>query len=459
MAGVYALCAAYAAYCLVSNPAGPITTPDSIRYLDMWPNYPMGYQLFLKLTGERGAIIAQPILYAAALALLGREIVRATGSTWLALAILAGSMVLPQLREFHASILSESVFLSLLVIFLALAVRYMHHPTWKLMAAIAITAGLSAMVRRTGFALAPVILVMLLMQRRPFIDFAAALASFALVLSLDQAATRVIHGDEASSLMGRHLFAKAALIDVRPSAEATEDKPPATPAGAIEDQLENTYAPIRRMLASAPTSVRAVLTIYYETCLQGGCADQARAATGEATEAGQTAVMGTAGLARIRRAPINFLKLTWMHYGSLWTVNRLRHPDIAADLNAFLATHRPLPYEELAMALGPNRTLEFTGSESVRYVQYAIFAIAIVTAMLALAGLVTAITARRLPAALGTAAVAAVTLHAGLVLTALLAAGFSRFLLGLWPAVVMACAFGVFHCAVMFGRPLRRTNF
>ena len=28
------------------------------------------------------------------------------------------------------------------------------------------------------------------------------------------------------------------------------------------------------MLASAPYNVRGVLTIYYETCLQGGCADR-----------------------------------------------------------------------------------------------------------------------------------------------------------------------------------------
>jgi hypothetical protein len=36
------------------------------------------------------------------------------------------------------------------------------------------------------------------------------------------------------------------------------------------------------------------------------------------------------------------------------------------------------------------------------------------------------------------------TLHGGLILTALLAAGFTRFLLGLWPAVVTALAFGGF---------------
>jgi hypothetical protein len=443
---VYALCAAYAIYCLVTNPAGPITTPDSIRYLDLWPNYPLGYQIFLKLTGANGAIIAQPMLYAAALAFLGREIVRTTRSTSLAAAVLIGSMIVPQIREFHASILSESLFLSLLVVFLALAVRFMHEPDWRLMVALAITAGLSGMVRRTGFALVPVMLVMVWLERRRLIDsraplcFVAALAPFVLIAGIDRAAAAMIHGDEASSLTGRHLFAKAALVDA-----------PAAPVGgdpirhALDDQLENAYAPIRQMLAAAPSHVRAVLTIYYETCLQGGCADQARAATGEATEARQTAVMGAAGLARLRRAPIDFLQLTWMHYESLWTVNRLRHPDIAADLNAFLATHRPLPYEELAMALGPERSLQFSGSEIVRYAQYAIFAIAILTAGLALAGLMAAATNLQLSPALGTAVVAAIALHAGLVLTALLAAGFARFLLGLWPALVVALGFATWY--------------
>ena len=41
----------------------------------------------------------------------------------------------------------------------------------------------------------------------------------------------------------------------------------------------------------------------------------------------------------------------------------------------------------------------------------------------------------------------ALALHGGLVMTALLAAGFTRFLLGLWPAVVVACAFGAFGAA------------
>ena len=128
MAVVFALCAAYVAYCLGTNPAGPFTTPDSFHYLNATPIVPLGYPFFLKLVGG-GAIVVQPILFAAALAFLGSEIVKLTRNTWLAAAVVAGSLLLPQIRAFHASILSESLFLTLLIVFLAIAVRFAYHPT------------------------------------------------------------------------------------------------------------------------------------------------------------------------------------------------------------------------------------------------------------------------------------------------------------------------------------------
>jgi hypothetical protein len=467
MAAVLALCGAYAVYCLVTNPAGPITTPDSFHYLNMTPIVPLGYPFFLQLSGAGGAIVAQPLVFSTALALLGREVIRTTGNTWLAVAIIAGTIAIPQIREYHASILSESLFLSTLIVFLALVVRFMHYPTWRLMVLVAMTAGVAVVIRRTGAALAPVMLVMVLLQRRhlraefgspsasaprtsPLLGqaglfFVAALAPFAAIVAAEQVMAPIIHAGAPSSLLGRHLFAKAALIDAPPAPAAAAD---ALPKGgddairaALDNQLENAFAPIRSMLAGAPGNVRGVLTIYYETCLQGGCADQARAATRETIEATQTEVMGAAGSARIRRAPWQFMRLTWLHYGSLWTINRLRHPDTANDLNAFLAAHRPLPYEELALSLGPDRTLEFTGSEYVRYAQYAMTVVAIVTGLLALTGLAAAIARPHLPPLVGTACVSALTAHAGLLLTALLAAGFTRFLLGLWPALVTAMGF------------------
>lgn len=467
MAAVFSLCAAYAVYCLVTNPAGPITTPDSSHYLNMTPIVPLGYPFFLNTTGARGAIIAQPIIFSAALAFMGREIVRTTRHSWLATAVLAGCMIVPQIREYHASILSESLFLSLLVVFLGLCIRFAHYPTWRLLVLVAITVGASAVVRRTGLAFVPVMLVMVLLQRhhlgpdsakasasatasadktsgsgaehfrlRAVLFFVAALAPFGVIVGTEQVIAPLVHAGGPSSLIGRHVFAKAALIEARPAAS---DNPVRR---ALDEQLETAFAPIRAMLASAPDNVKGVLTIYYETCLQGGCADEARSLTLEPDEARQTAVLGAAGMARIRRAPRNFLALTWLHYRSLWTVDRLRHPDTVPMLNQFIAEHRPLPFEQDALALGPDRTLVFEASPNVRYAQWAITLVAVLTGALAVAGLVGAVAGLRLPPAMIVASVSALAAHGGLLLTALLAAGFTRFLLGLWPALVVACAFG-----------------
>jgi len=444
MAIVLALCAAYVAYCLGTNPAGPVTTPDSFHYLNATPIVPLGYPFFLKLAGAGGVVVVQPLLFAAALALLGSEIVKLTRNTWLAAATVAGSMLLPQIREFHASILSESLFLSLLVVFLAFAVRFAYHPTWHLMVLIATAAGLSATVRRTGFAFLPVMLAMVLMQRhrlrgsQPALFLVAALAPFLAIIGAEQAAAPLVHAGSSSSLMGRHMFAKAALIDA-PVAPAAVDPVRA----ALDRHLQTDYAPVRALLASAPAEIRGVLTIYYETCLQGGCVDRSRALMPDANEAEQTETLGSAGNARIGRAPLAFARLLAMNYQSLWTVDRLRHPDRAPALNAFLASHRPMPFERLAFSLEPDQTLAFQAAPRVRYMQIAIGAIAIWTAGLALVGVLVALTSARLPPMLAVASTAALAAHGGLLLTAALAAGFSRFTIGLWPAIVTASLFGL----------------
>ena len=458
MAIVLALCAAYVAYCLGTNPAGPITTPDSLRYLDASAIYPLGYPLFLKVVGARGAILVQPILFTAALAFLGREIVTLTRSTWLAAAVVAGSMVLPQIREFHASILSESLFLSLLIAFLGFAVRFAYHPTWHLMVLLATTAGLNGTIRRTGFAMLPVMLAMVLMQRhrlrgsQPALFFVAAVAPFFVIFGAEQAVAAVVHAGNTSSLMGRHMFAKAALIDAPPAtAAASPGKPGGAAADplrtALDQHLQSDYAPIRALLAAAPADLRGVLSIYYETCLQGGCVDRSRALMPGVDESEQTQRLGAAGNARILRAPGAFARLLAMNYLSLWTVDRLRHPDRASRLNAFIASHRPMPFERLAFALEPDHTLEFQPSPRVRYVQIMINVIAIWTAGIAVLGLIAALASPRLPPMFAVAATAALAAHGGLLFTAALAAGFSRFTLGLWPAIVMASAFGLWALA------------
>jgi hypothetical protein len=441
---VLTLCAAYVAYCLGTNPAGPFTTPDSIRYLEAWPMYSLGYPIFLKIVGAHGAIIVQPVLFGAALAFLGSEIVRLTRSTWLAIAVVMATVALPQIREFHASILSESLFLSLLVTFLALAIRFSYLSTWHLMVLAAMTAGVAGTVRRTGFALVPVMLVMVLLERRRLkstqvaLLFVAALAPFLAIAGAEQAIAPTMHHGHTSSLMGRHMFAKAALIDA-PRAAPTSDPIRA----ALDRHLENDYAPIRGFLASAPRDLRAVLSLYYETCLQGGCVDRSRELMPDLDEAGQTRTLASAANARIARAPIAFLDLLALNYGSLWAVDRLRHPDRAERLTAFIAAHRPMPFERLAFSLEPDEVLAFQPSPRIRYAQWAMTVLAIWTALLAVVGLLGVAMPEKLSPLLTVAAVAALAAQACVLLTATTAAGFARFTLGIWPAIVTAALCGV----------------
>lgn len=440
---VFSLCAAYVAYCLGTNPAGPFTTPDSIHYLNASPIVPLGYPFFLKVVGARGAIIAQPILFGAALALLGREILTHAGSRVLAVAVVAAVMALPQLRGYHASILSESLFLSLSIVFLALSVRFTYRPSWHVLALVALTAGITATVRRTGVALAPVLLFMVMVHLRQLrrSDIAvlavAAIVPFAAVIGVEQAIAPVMHDGHASSLMGRHMFAKAALIEA-PPAPADPDRVRA----GLNQQLESADAPIRHVLAAAPRDLRGVLSMYYETCLQGGCSDDARRLMPDLGEADQTQVMGEVGMARIRRAPFAFLDLLALNYQSLWTVDRLRYPGRAEALTAFIAAHRPLPQERMALSLQPDQVMEFQPSARVRYMQLAISAVAIWTAVIAIAGLLALGRTRPMTPIFAVAATAALSAQGGLLLTAALAAGFSRFMQGLWPAIVMGSVCG-----------------
>lgn len=459
MALVLSLCAAYVAYCLGTNPAGPITSPDSFHYLNATPIYPLGYPLFLKVTGASGAIVVQPLLCGAALAFLGRQIVVHTRSIALAAAVVVSIMALPQLREFHASILSESLFVTLSIVFLALALRFTYVPTWRVMILIAMAVGSSATVRRTGYAFVPVMLFMVLLQRdrlrgrQAALCLVAALAPGAVILGVEQVAASTVHHGRTSSLMGRHMFAKAALIEAAPAPLQHDPL-----LDTLNQHLQTDYAPVRALLAEAPRDIRGVLSMYYETCLQGGCADRSRDLMKAQDEGDQTRTMGAIGMTRIRRAPLGFLDLLVLNYQSLWTVDRLRYPGRAEALTQFIASHRPLPFEQMALRLEPDQVMEFQPAPRVRYMQWAITAIGVWTGALAILGMI-AVLRRPAPSPLFAFTVtAALAAHGGLVLTAALAAGFSRFMQGLWPSIMAASVFGAYW-ALMLARPSRNTNF
>ena len=441
---ILALCASYAVYCLATMPPGPVTAPDSSGYLAFAPIHVLGYPLFLKLLGARGAMIAQPIIFSVALASLGVETLRLTSSWLLAAAVVVASTAVPELKTYHYSVLTESLFISGLLAFLAALVRFVRKPSLASLARLSIIAALTAIVRQTGMAMVPVVPIVVLMywhelRAARLKVLAAAVMPFVVIYGGERAAARVLHGDRITSLMGRHLFAKAALIDAPTAPSASAD-----PQRAHFDQyLDVTYAGIRTFLDAAPRNIRGVLTLYYETCLQGPCVPELGTTSAAFTERGLNDDLGRAGRGRIARAPVNFVWLTVEEYRSLWTGFRLRHPETAPALTAFVAAHRPLPFEREVFKVGPGDAVEFRGTAAVRFIQPVVFTLGWITGAHALLALAAAAARRPLPRRLAVACLASLTAHGALLFTALFAAGIGRFMLGVWPVVAVSALFGV----------------
>jgi hypothetical protein len=370
----------------------------------------------------------------------------------LPLSVIAAIVLTPEIQAFHFSILTESLFISGLVAFLAAMTRFARVPTWRAALAAAAIAGLTASVRRTAVVFAAIVLLMVAMRWRDVprrrLVLAGAIAPLLVIGAADFVISRAIHGDRLTSLTGPHLFAKAALVEAH-----GVDRPEDPLQARLARELEQSYAPVRGLLASAPRSIRASLTLYYETCLQGPCVTRIRNSL-SLPEAATNAQLARAGAARIRRAPLHFGALTATHYESLWTILTGQHPDTAAVLGAFLTANRPLPFERETFKVAPTQPLEFVPWAPARWFQPTLLFVGLFTLVIGARGLLGAWRGTASPALI-VAALASLVAHAGLLFSAVAAAGIARFMIGLFPAVVTGSAVGLWWMMHNWLRPER----
>jgi hypothetical protein len=437
-----ALCATYAIACVITRPPGPLTSPDSEVYRSFSPIVPAGYPAFLRLVGDRRASVVQPVVYATALAFLGVETLALSSSLTFSGAVIAASIAVPGLTTYHASILTESLFMSGLVGFLAAVIRFTRAPSPGSAATAAALAGLATTLRSTGYAFLPVLVVMVLLYRHRLggrvasVMLAATLPMLA-IAGGERLVARVMQGDRLVSLMGRHLFAKAALIDAPLPLTRWDDRL----HEGLQQELDMSFAPIRALIAGAPRDVRAVMTLYYETCLQGPCVSE----LGESRPGSENPKLADAlaqvSRRRIARAPIAFVGLTATEYAALWTPYKQHHPDVAPSLNALITAGRPLPFEWQAFRLRAADAPAFVPYPAVRWLQPIVGTLGWLTGGLAVLGLTAAMRGRQRSPPLAVACLAALAAHAGLLLSAVFAAGIARFVVALWPAITTATLF------------------
>jgi hypothetical protein len=439
---VLALCAAYAAFCVIVRPPGPLTAPDSAGYLAFEPIHALGYPLFLKLLGAQAAMLVQPLIFCLALVWLGLESRRLSSSAALAAGAVLAPLTTPDLTRYHFTVLTESLFISGTVALIAAIVRFTRQPSWRAAAAAAAIVGVTATVRRTGIALAPVPVVMVAifwcrLAAYRWTVLTAAIVPVVAIIGAERLAAVIVHGDQLTSITGRQLYAKAALLNAPPV-----DRRAADPLRRhLEEHLDRDFAPIRALISDAPREVRGVLTLYYETCLQWPCVEELRGPVARSSVTLNDALKQVA-VERMSRAPRAFVELAITDYRSLWAAFDQRHPTVAPALTAFVAANRPLPYEHETFKVDSDEPLVFRPSAAITYLQPAVIFVGWCTGGLALLALALAATRRLVAPAIAVACLASLTAHARLVFSALFAAGISRFTVSLWPAIMTAMVFG-----------------
>lgn len=433
--------------------------PDSGSYIAASGFRGLGYPFFLSFVRSLGLPLErvpwiQLALHLAVLPVLFRALRRATGSIWLTAAIVLLCYANPEVAKYHAKVLSESLFLTVLILFIAAFLNFLAVRTHRSLMLASFWVAVGVTIKPVGWAfvalLALVVLGRLFRRRGAIALLAAFLFPLLVVVGLEKGTSYLLHGPERASLVPLHVFGKAGMIDAPVPAALLMEGPNAP----LHRALEADAAAIRQLIARAPSAnIARYLTVNYEVFIQyrlGLAARQAIAEEGDLDKA-----MTDVGLERLRLGWRNYIALTLSHYLGFWLLYDAPHPALYRAVNDFIDRERPLPYAEFVTPL--TEVVEPEGEVAV-YARPAIAAAGVITGLLAAIGLVAAFAPRSMPLRWRQAGLLALGLHGYCLLVALTGVGIPRYLLGVWPLLV--CSLGIAVSAVwsaMWPRSRRRT--
>ena len=435
----------------------PLIEPDSESYLRFSGIRALGYPFFLHGLRSLGLPLAgvpwvQLALQLASIPVLYAVLRRSGVAAWLAgLTVLVG-YVNPEVTKYHAKILTESLFLTVLVLFISALLLHVRERSRTSLLLASLFAAVCVVLKPVGWAmvalLALVTLADVVRDRRRWPLLLAFALPLVVVVGAERGASRVIHGPDRATLAGPHLFGKAAMIDAAvPDALLREG-----PNAVLHRKLEYDAEPIRRLIERAPNaSIAQFLTVNYEVFLQTLFAARERA--GIASRRDLTRALIETGLQRLRHGVPGYLALAGRHYIAVWTMYHAAHPADRQPLEAFLAAERPLPFEDqVPVLVAPFRS---AGLKAV-IARPLIAAAGVVTFVLAGVGLVALLRGRAIPLAWRQAGLLALGLHGYAALVALAGVGIPRYLLGVWP--LLTTALGLAAAAVLAWLHARRAR-
>ena len=407
---------------------------DTPRYLANDPMRTATYPLFLDLTYGPALLPLQLFLFAGALAWLAIYAAR-----FLPLALTAALVLTiganPYLWELQATIMSEALTTPLLTLIVGCIVGFAATRKPALLVFAALFCGIAASIRPPCIALiaAPIAAALLapgLKGRGGML--ALVVVACAAPVVVERVYSRMIHGENLASPIGRHAFMKAAVIDAPETTIASNDPLDQRLVRALNQD----FRPVRRLLHEAPSwQVRYTLLTNYEACAAWGCGDLILKGVNRPRPDIDSALLHV-GMARLKTNPIGYLELSATEYHRMWLLHPRKHPGLAPLYNNFLARHSPLPFQ-LQLGIEGKPTPAAEQKSSLRFNRAAFAGVGIVAALMtAVAGLLwrRSPSQAALPLLLGSQAV--------LVLSAFTAVGLPRYAMGMWPMIIAGIFMG-----------------
>src|SRR5262249_42868579 len=213
--------AVYAAFSVLLPPYFALIEPDSIGYLGFYADRTAVYPLFLRgLLGlgldAQQITYVQLLLFAVALVPLLLALLRASVPRWLIVLFVVLLGANGYFSSFHRTIMTESLYFSVMVVGIALTIDYLRSGRVEFLAGSGLCTGLLIAIRPAGVVLLPMLLIAawLKWRRRNLTGavFAAALVvPVAIGPAAEWLAFRAVHGDNRQSIVPHILFGKAAM--------------------------------------------------------------------------------------------------------------------------------------------------------------------------------------------------------------------------------------------------------
>ncbi|WP_181905393.1 hypothetical protein [Aestuariispira insulae] len=418
----------------------PVTFPDSSSYIHFSDVRNVGYPYFIhglfSLGGDlRTVVIAQHLLLVPATIYLTFSVLKLTDSNWMAASVALLVLLNPFTIQFHNQILTESLFFSLSVIFLAALCQVSHNGDLRHAVVMGGALALAIAIKPIAYAFLPIIPMMLwinwpLLKSRPVKFLLYALMPVVAGLIAENLAHHYRHGQEARiSLAPIHLFAKGSLVASNGENPFEADDP----AYQLWQVVERDFAPVRDLIRSSPTlPAESYLSAKYEVFAQYQFARQEIAQAADSAGISSSEMMKKVGVERLLQNPLGYVRLVALNFYSVWTFYVASHPWSYAEINHYQEALMPLPFAE-----GAGFPEVIRPVKTAYIILPAIWSVAAAALGVIVFGIISLLRGKEMTSRFRVMLTASLLMHGYCLLVALTGIGIARYALSLWPFMVM----------------------